>query len=1064
LILEIHTAAFFIEECSYMSQPSSGAMTTRRGWVYTPAIGPRLRPWLWVSLGGFAILGATGVYLASVTLIEWLSGRTQQTFFYFLMLSLHVALGLLLLVPFIAFGFSHLLTARNRPNKAAVRNGISLLITSLVLVFTGVVLVQIRGVIDIRDPIVRGINYWLHVLTPLVAIAFYVLHRRAGPRIKWEYARLWGLAVALVIAAMAVLHTHDPRAGRKPNDPTYTYPSEVKLAGGKLISEKALMMDQYCMSCHQDAYNGWFHSSHRFSSFNNKAYLTSIRETRRVAMERDGDTRAARWCAGCHDPVPFFSGAFDDPDYDDVNTASSQAGITCVTCHAITEVGSSRGNADYTIEEPQHYPFAYSDNPVLQWVNQVLVTAKPKFHKETFLKPLHKDPKFCSACHKVGLPFPVNHYQEFTRGQNSYDTFLLSGVAGGNAKSFYYPPVAKENCNECHMGLLASKDFGAKNFDGTGVMKIHDHMFPGANTGLHTFRGREDIVKIHEKYLADKKIRVDLFALREGGGIDGKLLAPLRPEVPALEPGKTYLVESVVRTLAIGHPLTQGTVDSNEVWVELIARSGGRIIGRSGGIGPDGTVDPYAHFINVYMLDKHGNRIDRRNPQDIFVPLYNKQIPPGAAQVVHFQLEVPAGWKEPIELETLVNYRKFDRKYLDYIFGPGEGPKLPVVVMAKDRVVLPIAGGAAVENAPSPIEETWQRWNDYGIALLLEGGTKGGQKGELKQAEEAFQEVVKLGKADGWANLARVYAREGRSQDAYAALKQAAEAKEPAAPWVITFFSAQLDERNGLLDSAIEKYRSVLNTKIPERKFDFGRDYEVRNFLGAAEYARARLQPLNSPQRLERMLEAIATYRKTLAIDSENVAAHYGLGLAYADVERFLGAQAAVRPAPPEGSSTVAGQSSQEVIHLAENLAQLSAADARIPGVAANLVATIEGYLAAPREKYTSRLTPLQAVYDKVSPLFDEVSDPAARAAVARVLVTTHKSLHAMYKPDETAEGIAQRLARERDPAANQNAQSIVIRTLHRPGAPGIDASDETTAQTPTHDTQPRIHRGEASE
>jgi hypothetical protein len=212
------------------------------------------------------------------------------------------------------------------------------------------------------------------------------------------------------------------------------------------------------------------------------------------------------------------------------------------------------------------------------------------------------------------------------------------------------------------------------------------------------------------------------------------------------------------------------------------------------------------------------------------------------------------------------------------------------------------------------------------------------------------------------------------------------------------------------------------------------------------------------------MLEAIATYRKTLAIDSENVAAHYGLGLAYADVERFLGAQAAVRPAPPEGSSTVAGQSSQEVIHLAENLAQLSAADARIPGVAANLVATIEGYLAAPREKYTSRLTPLQAVYDKVSPLFDEVSDPAARAAVARVLVTTHKSLHAMYKPDETAEGIAQRLARERDPAANQNAQSIVIRTLHRPGAPGIDASDETTAQTPTHDTQPRIHRGEASE
>ena len=93
-------------------------------------------------------------------------------------------------------------------------------------------------------------------------------------------------------------------------------------------------------------------SAHHFSSFNNKPYLTSVRETRRVSMERDGNTQAARWCAGCHDPVPFFSGEFDDPNYDDVNTKSSQAGITCTVCHSITKVNSTRGNADYTIEEP----------------------------------------------------------------------------------------------------------------------------------------------------------------------------------------------------------------------------------------------------------------------------------------------------------------------------------------------------------------------------------------------------------------------------------------------------------------------------------------------------------------------------------------------------------------------------------------------------------------------------------------------------------------------------------------------------------------------------------------
>lgn len=51
----------------------------------------------------------------------------------------------------------------------------------------------------------------------------------------------------------------------------------------------------------------------------------------------------------------------------------------------------------------------------------------------------------------------------------------------------------------------------------------------------------------------------------------------------------------------------------------------------------------------------------------------------------------------------------------------------------------------------------------------------------------------------------------------------------------------------------------------------------------------------------------------------------------------------------------------------------------------------------------------------------------------------THKRLHERLKPDETAEGQAFARARQNDLAANQNAQSIVIHSLHRPGAPGID-------------------------
>jgi hypothetical protein len=199
------------------------------------------------------------------------------------------------------------------------------------------------------------------------------------------------------------------------------------------------MNDQYCKKCHADVHAQWSDSVHRFSSFNNPPYLATVTETREVALKRDGNVQASRWCAGCHDPVPFFSGAFDDPKFDTVSHPTAHSGITCSACHSITHVNSTRGNADYTIEEPLQYPFAYSENPVLQWINNQLVKAKPEFHKKTFLKGFHRTAEFCSTCHKVHLPLALNHYT--LRGQNH--TTAWSGVSG-HACSFGHHQVGAE--------------------------------------------------------------------------------------------------------------------------------------------------------------------------------------------------------------------------------------------------------------------------------------------------------------------------------------------------------------------------------------------------------------------------------------------------------------------------------------------------------------------------------------------------------------------------------------------------------------------------------------------
>jgi tetratricopeptide (TPR) repeat protein len=872
---------------------------------YVRAVGPRLRLLLYFIFGLVAVLAANSVYLASITFLEWLKAnpnQTYQTFFYMVMFGTHLVLGLVLVGPFILFGLLHLRNAHNRPNRRAVSVGYSLFAASLVVLFTGLLLTrldifQIKSV-GLKDPHLRSVAYWAHVLSPLAAIWLYVLHRLAGPRIKWQFGLRWGFAVGVAVLGMVLLHSAHPRKNQigSVEGRRYFEPSLARTATGKFIPARTLMMDSYCLNCHADAYQGWFHSAHHFSSFNNKPYLFSVRETRQVALKRDGDVKAARWCAGCHDVVPFFSGAFDDPRYDDANDPTAQSGITCTACHAITHVNSTKGNADYTIDEPIHYPFAYSTNRFLQYLNQQLVKAKPEFHKKTFLKPFMRTAEFCSTCHKVSIPQELNKYKEFLRGQNHYDTYLLSGVSGHGARSFYYPEKAVQNCAGCHMPLQVSEDFGANFFNPTNASTrfIHSHLFPAANTGIAKIRGDTESMKAEQDFLKGT-LRVDIFGVREGGEIDRPLTAPLRPSMPALKAGQRYLLEVVVRTLKLGHPFTQGTTDSNEVWVEAKVSGGGDTIGRSGDLGLHNEVDSWAHFLNTYMLDRNGQRIDRRNPQDIFTPLYNHQIPPGAAQVVHYELVVPSDQQQPLTVDVKLQYRKFDTIYLNYVFGQGytNGAPfqitndLPITTIASDQITFPVESAASPASRPSvptsPVPE-WQRWNDYGIGLLLESTDRGAEKGELVQAAQAFEQVERLGHSDGPINLARVYFKEGRLDDAVAALQRAAKCGPPAPRWTVAWLNGLVDKQNGFLDKAITEFRSILEDRYPElenRGFDFSKDYEVINELGQAYFERAKAEHGDAQRQKEFLKLAADQFLKTLSIDSENVTAHYSLALIY---------------------------------------------------------------------------------------------------------------------------------------------------------------------------------------
>jgi len=876
-----------------VAQDSNVAPRRRR---YVPVVGPRLARLLSAVLGLFAVMGVNAVYLISVTI----AGTRYQNWFYLNMFVLHLLLGLLIIVPTNLFGWIHLRKAWSRPNRRAVRAGLALFSVANLLFASGIVLMRVDlfGVrLEVNTPPARSTAYWIHVLAPLAVIWLFVLHRLAGRRIRWRVGLSWAVVAAVFAGAMLLLHRQDPRAWSvvgPASGERYFSPSLARTSTGNFIPARVLANDAYCRECHADLHDQWSHGVHRLSSFNNPPYLFSVKETRRVVTERDGSVHASRWCAGCHDPVPFFSGAFDDPrfddpDYDLASDPLAQAGITCTVCHAIANVNSPRGNADYTIDEPVHYPFALSEQPLLKWVNRQLVKAKPEFHKATFLKPLHRSAEFCGSCHKVHLPPELNAYK-WLRGQNHFDAFWLSGVSGQGVASFYYPPRAEANCNGCHMPLVAASDrpnFGARVRDESGVAKTVDHQFPSANTALpYLLRERltdgDAAIARHRQFL-EGVMRVDLFGLRRGGRIDGELQAPLRPDIPALDRGETYLFETVIRTVKMGHLFTEGTADSNEVWLDVTVTDGDRVIGRSGGRRlRDDAVDPWSHFVNAFVIDREGYRINRRNAQDIFVPLYNNQIPPGAADVVHFRLRVPPDVRGPITVDVRLQYRKFDTEYMRLVTGdPDYRNDLPITTLARDRVSFPVRGtGPRPLNEPSAVAP-WERWNDYGIGLLRKG-----QFGELRQAADAFARVESLGRADGPLNLARVYLKEGLVQtDAPAALARAAAFDPPANAWSLLWFGAKVAAANGDHDRAIANLHEILQggfAQAADRGFDFSKDYNLLNELGAALYQRALVS--EGEARRRDLEEARDRFLEALRYDPESLVAHWGLKLVFHDL------------------------------------------------------------------------------------------------------------------------------------------------------------------------------------
>ena len=134
-------------------------------------------------------------------------------------------------------------------------------------------------------------------------------------------------------------------------------PSSARTTSGKIIPSNFFMDSETCGECHKDIYQQWKSSMHHFASFNNQFYRKSIEYMQSVI-----GTQPSKWCAGCHDHAVFFNGRFDRPINEQIDTPEAQAGLGCMSCHAIVHVDSTMGNGDFTMEYPPLHELASSHN------------------------------------------------------------------------------------------------------------------------------------------------------------------------------------------------------------------------------------------------------------------------------------------------------------------------------------------------------------------------------------------------------------------------------------------------------------------------------------------------------------------------------------------------------------------------------------------------------------------------------------------------------------------------------------------------------------------------------
>lgn len=500
-----------------------------------------------------------------------------------------------------------------------------------------------------------------------------------------------------------------------------------------------------CSGCHAEIAAQWAQSAHRFSSFNNPYYAASVDQFR-----KERPLQATRFCAGCHDPLLLIDDSISAKDLvRDIPAA--QAGLPCLICHSMNEErpgdhAGNLGNGAYSLRiDAIPEPRASTDNSPGQ---------SP--HGKRLRPAVMARPELCAGCHRVALTADITH-DKWLRGQDDYGPWLASVAAGNGVGAVYRPEkVEVKRCQDCHMPLEPLK---------SGKL-VRSHRFLGANAALPNLRQDPDAIARTTEFLRGA-VSIDVLMLSDSDE------TPSLQERVAVSRKAPVRFDVVLRNRRVGHRFPGGTVDSNDVWVEVTIAPPGTSPGLGGSLRDD------THLVRGQPVDGNGEPLLRRDPQNMRGVVYNTSLSPADPSVVRYAArldELQLGKDvTTLELVATLRYRKFSREYAAFAcksLPPAVDAATrarclepPVIDMAVAKRTLVLKDGKdakeIVAAARPAAEDDWQRYLDHGLGLA------DGLVDEASAARPSLQRAVALApsRAEPRLGLMRLALALGRTEE-----------------------------------------------------------------------------------------------------------------------------------------------------------------------------------------------------------------------------------------------------------------------------------------------------------